>query len=263
MALSLTDQSYWDSVWSYTGDHLREAPIIGADLHQAYLAERFRCHLRPGGRFLEVGAGGSAWPAFIAARFRAEAWGIDFSRGGLALAAACAGRDGVKVRLVEGDFFAADRLPKAAFDVIYSGGFVEHFPDAKPLMRRFAELLAPGGVVVTAVPNLDGMNGLLQRLCDRACFERHVVFTPASLDAAHALGGLRPVEPAGFLGVFDPGSVNFARMASKLPAPALKLVWAALSQSRKAAERVANRLGLRHGGRLFAPGIVGVYCQTR
>lgn len=259
MALSLTDQSYWDSVWSFTGEHLREAPFIGAEVHQAHLSERFRRHLRPGARFLEVGVGGSAWPAHVAARFGAEAWGIDFSRGGLALAAACAGRDGVKVRLVEGDLFAPERLPGAAFDVLYSGGFVEHFPDARPLMRRFADLLAPGGVVVTAVPNLAGLNGILQRFCDRACFERHVVFTPATLDAAHALGGLRPVEPADYLGVFDVGSVNFSRLASKLPASALKLFWAALSQSRRGCEKVASRLGLTHGGRFLAPGITGVY----
>jgi len=259
MALSLTDQSYWDSVWSFTGEHLREAPFIGAGVHEAHLMSLFRAHLRPGGRFLEVGAGGSAWPAHVAAQLGAEGWGIDFSRGGLSIAAACAARDGVRARLVEGDFFDADKLPTRSFDVVYSGGFVEHFPDAQPLMRRFAELLAPGGVVVTAVPNLDGVNGSLQRLCDRECFERHVVFTPATLDAAHALGGMRPAEPARFLGVMDLGSVNFSRVASRLPGPALKLIWAALSGSRRASETLAGRLGKSHGGRIFAPGIIGVY----
>jgi SAM-dependent methyltransferase len=261
MALSLTDQSYWDSVWSFTDEHLREAPVVGDGLHQRHLMECFRRRLRYGDRFLEVGAGGSAWPAHVAAHLGADAWGIDFSHGGLGIAAACAGRDGVRVQLVEGDFFDASKLPAGTFQVVYSGGFVEHFPEAAPLMQRFAELLAPGGVVVTAVPNLDGVNGLLQRLCDRDCYQRHVVFTPASLDAAHELGGLVPVEPAQFLGVMDLGSVNFSRLASRMPAPALKLLWAALSSSRRAGEELASRLGQSHGGRVLAPGIIGVYAR--
>jgi SAM-dependent methyltransferase len=259
MPLSLTDQSYWDSVWSFTDEHLREAPVVGAGLHQQALMQIFRRRLRPGTRFLEVGAGGSPWPAHIASRLGAEGWGIDFSRGGLGIAAACASRDGVRVRLVDGDFFDREKLPAGAFEVVYSGGFVEHFPDPLPLMQRFAELLAPGGVVVTAVPNLDGVNGLLQRLCDRECYDRHVVFTPASLDHAHALGALVPVEPARFLGVMDLGSVNFSRLAARMPAPALKLIWAALSSSRRAGEELASRLGKNDGGRVLAPGIIGVY----
>ena len=110
---ALTDQSYWDSVWSFTDDHLREAPSIlpDRDPHHAWLERRFRTHLAPGSRFLEVGAGGSAWPAY-AARFGAEGWGIDFSKGGLSIAAACAARDGVRVQLVAGDFFDRSLLPE-------------------------------------------------------------------------------------------------------------------------------------------------------
>src|SRR6185503_9630178 len=134
---------------------------------------------------------------------RSEGWGIDFSRPGLAMAARAAARAGQKVRLVEGDLFDRTRLPAHHFDVVYSGGFVEHFPDAAPLMRRLAELVRPGGVVVTAVPHLRGLNGWLQRLVDPDCFARHVAFTPHSLDAAHASGGLRPLAPAGYVGVID------------------------------------------------------------
>jgi SAM-dependent methyltransferase len=261
MQSALTDQGYWDAVWSFTDDHLRDAPAIDAegDAHHAHLDRLFRAQLAPGKRFLEVGAGGSAWPAHVAARHGAEGWGIDFSRGGLGIAAACARRDGVRAQLVEGDFFDPKLLPAGRFDVVYSGGFVEHFPDPGPLMKRMAELLAPGGVVVTGVPNLDGVNGLLQRWVDRDCFARHVVFTPASLDAAHALGGLHPRLPARFMGVLDLGSVNFARLAARLPAPALKLIWAGLSRARRLGERVARGLGAPHGGRHFAPGLIGVY----
>lgn len=256
----LTDRDYWDHVWSFTGDHAPPPRIDCAhDLHQALLDGILRAYVAPGARFLEIGCGGSAWPAHAAAQYQAEAWGIDFSTEGLALARACAARDRVKVELVDGDLFDRARLPAGRFDVVYSGGFVEHFPAARPLMERIAELLAPQGVVITSVPNLDGVNGILQHLVDRDCFERHLVFTPETLDAAHACGGLRAHEPARYLGVIDLGSVNFSRLAARLPVSALKVIWAGLSAARRAGEAAARHLGAAHGGRWLSPMLVGVY----
>jgi 2-polyprenyl-3-methyl-5-hydroxy-6-metoxy-1,4-benzoquinol methylase len=261
MAEPLTDQRYWDAVWTFTDDHTKVAPAIHTDhdTHQAWLDRQLGRRLTSGTRFLEVGAGGSAWPAHVARHYGAEAWGIDFSRPGLELAALAATRQRVQVRLVEGDLFDPRALPDRGFDVVYSGGFVEHFPDAEPVMARLAALLRPGGVVVTAVPNLAGLNGLLQRVVDADCWARHVVFTPTRLDRAHALGGLRPVVPARHLGVCDLGAVNFSRLASRLPPPALRVLWAGLSLARRTTEAVAARLGRDDGGWILAPGIVGVY----
>ena len=87
---------------------------------------------------------------------QAECWGIDFSRAGLAATQDSARALGVSVELVEADFFDVAALPKESFDVVYSGGFVEHFPDVQPLAQRLCELVRPGGVVVTTVPNLAG-----------------------------------------------------------------------------------------------------------
>jgi SAM-dependent methyltransferase len=260
----LTDRRYWDHLWTHSDEGAAQAPGISVvrDQHQAHLARLFAERLAPGRRFLEIGAGGSAWPAWVAAHLGAEAWGIDFSRPGLELAARAAKALAVETRLVEGDLFDRDALPAAAFDVVYSGGFVEHFTDAQPVMERLGELVAPGGVVVTTVPNLGGINGLLQRLVDADCFARHVVFTPAGLDEAHAAGGLVPVAPAEFFGVFDPGSVNFVRQAARLPPFGLRILWAGLSLGRRSAERLAGSLGLPHGGRLLAPNLIGIYRQS-
>jgi hypothetical protein len=126
-------------------------------------------------------------------------------------------------------------------------------------MRRLGELVAPTGAVVTTVPNLAGLNGLLQRLVDADCLARHVVFDPASLDRAHATGGLVPMVPARYLGVVDPGAVNFARVAERLPALGLKLVWAGLTRLRRAGERLAAAVDVPHGGRWLAPSLLGVY----
>jgi SAM-dependent methyltransferase len=175
------------------------------------------------------------------------------------MAAAHARRDGMQIRLVEGDFFDRARLPAGHFDVIYSGGFIEHFPEPENLMQRMSELLSPRGVVVTSVPNLHGLQGGLQKLVDRDCWTRHVAFTPSSLDAVHALGGMRPVCATGYVGVLALDAVNFS--GPELPPLVLKLVFATLTRSHRAAEAIARSLRISHGGLWLSPALVGVYAR--
>jgi 2-polyprenyl-3-methyl-5-hydroxy-6-metoxy-1,4-benzoquinol methylase len=260
MHASLTDQSYWDAVWA-GGEVPRVDP--SRDPHQRELERRFRRWLGPGRRFLEVGVGGSAWPAWVARELGAEAWGIDFSWPGLLAAQRAADRAGVSVRLVEGDLFDAELLPKGKFDVVYSGGFVEHFEEPAPVMQRLAELLVGDGVVLTTVPNFGGLNGRLQRWADPACFARHVVFTRASLDGAHATAGLRPVEPARYLGAMDVASVNWGRRMSARPKLVQALLWRGMRLSSRAAHGVMRMVRGDSGGRLLAPSILGVYGKGR
>jgi hypothetical protein len=272
---ALTDRDYWNAVWSRSDPHPRVARSdvprlrIPDDALQTWLHRLFANHLLPGSRFLEVGAGGSPWPAEVARSFDCEAWGIDFSARGLALAQAAVdaapparprGKSAAppsRVRLVEGDFFDPALLPRGAFDLVYSGGFVEHFSDDTP-MQRMAELLRTGGLVITTVPNLLGLNGLMQRLVDPACYRRHVRFSLAELDRRHQVAGLVPVFPARYFGVLDLGSVNFARLAHRLPSAVMRGLWLGMSTSHWIAERIAGSRE-RGGGRRFAPTLLGVY----
>ena len=255
MQSALTDQTYWDELWQATS---APPPRVKTAMSDRFLQDAFAAHLGPGRRFIEIGAGGSQWPGHVARQLGADAWGIDFSRPGLSLAA----RAGIDVReritLVDGDLFDRGRLPACAFDVVYSGGFVEHFPLPRPVMERFAELLAPGGVVVTLVPNLGGVNGLLQKLADPETYLRHVVHTPWSLDAAHASAGLVPVRPTRYLDVIDLGCVNLSHFAASLPRPAWRSLSYGMSLLRRAGIVWSTRTGA-DGGRHFAPMLGGVY----
>ncbi len=260
---ALTDELYWDKVWNFNSDHATEAaPSVERGPTTEWIDASIGAHLRPGRRFLEIGVGGSPWLAHVAEKYGAEAWGIDFSRPGLELAARAVTKDRHLVRLIEGDVFDRSKLPSAAFDVVYSGGFVEHFPSPQPLMERLAELLTPGGVLVTAVPNLCGLNGALQKLVDVETFERHVVISPARLDAAHASGGMVPVKPASFLGVLDPSAVNYSRLAVRMPPLMLRSLQFSLAKLRHASEWLGGRTGTS-GGRWLAPMLGGVYQRSR
>ena len=253
---SLTNQQYWDDVWA-----AGEVPSvdIAQNPHQRELDVRFRRYLKPGARFLEVGVGASAWPAHVARQTGAEAWGIDFSRPGLDSAQRAADRAGVSVRLVQGDLFDGAALPARAFDLVYSGGFIEHFEDPTPVMRRLGELVRDGGVVLTTVPNLRGVNGALQKWADPEVYAKHIVHTCESLDRAHAAGGMVPVEPARYLGAMDVSSVNFSQRFVALPKPLQAVLWRSMSLSRVMANGMLRVVRKTDGGERFAPAILGIY----
>ena len=256
---SLTDESYWDRIWRFTADHAAdEVPELGTDATTRWRVAVLRKHLTFGARFLEIGVGGSPWPGHVAATFCAQAWGIDYSRPGLEIADRAVRKNHQLVHLIEGDLFDRSKLPKDGFDVVYSGGFLEHFPSPRPVMERIAELVAPRGVVVTMVPNLCGLNGQLQKLVDRSTFERHVVMSARDLAQAHALGGLVPLEPARFVGMLDLSCVNYSRLGARLPPTALRGVQFLVTKLRIAADVVGSWTN-DNGGAWLAPAVAGVY----
>jgi len=56
-----------------------------------------------------------------------------------------------KAELVVGDFLTHE-LPRAGFDLVYMHSVFHHFPDPAVAVRRAAELLAPGGSLITFDP---------------------------------------------------------------------------------------------------------------
>ena len=215
----------------------RVLPRLATAMTDRFLVRAFATHLGWHGRFVEIGAAGSPWLGHVRRMLGAEAWGLDPS---------CR------------DLFDRSHLPARAFDVVYSGGYLDRLPSTRATLERFGELVACDGVVVTVVPNLRGLNGALQTLADRDIFARHVVHTPETLDAAHAAAGLVPVERTRYLDLVDLGCVDWTRVSTRLPRPLWRAVSYGLTLSRRAGIVVAARTDA-DGGRLFAPMIGGVY----
>lgn len=109
--------------------------------------------LRPK-RILEVGCWeGTEFGVWMIEELKPEAYvGIELSAKALErfaakIPASCRAR----VDLRAEDFLTADLAP-ASFDLVYMHGVLHHFPDAHPVLRRVAELLAPGGCYLTFDP---------------------------------------------------------------------------------------------------------------
>jgi SAM-dependent methyltransferase len=86
-----------------------------------------------------------------------------------------------------------------AFDVVVSFGLLEHFKDTTACMAAFSEFLKPGGLLITNIPNLCGLNGLIQKMINRSIFDIHVPLDKKSLERVHQINGLRIISCDYFL----------------------------------------------------------------
>lgn len=217
----LVGVGFWDELWA--SGPLRRYKWFNY-YHRAQ--DRFLRRLLPrGGRFLELGCANSLWVARFAADH--EVWGIDYSTAGVAKLRPIA--EAMGARVVVGDVFdPANGIRRAYFDVVFSDGLLEHFADAAAAACRFAQYLAPGGVLVTNVPNMSGWIGALHRAVAPQFYAEHVRHTLASFDAAHERAGLRPVVAARYWGHLSLGVVNYERHLRRLPRAVARGVFTAL-----------------------------------
>lgn len=253
----LAGPAHWNDVW---GVATRRA-LSPWSYYTARLDAVFARHVGVGTRVVEIGAGNSRWLPFLARRYGCDVWGIDYSAPGVAQARARLHAAGVtgSERIVQGDVFAPHPALEGRFDVLWSAGFVEHFDDVSRAVRRLAEFLRPGGVMLTLVPNMDGAIGCLHRWADPSVFAMHQRLAPARLDAEHRAAGLEVVEPGVYLGVFSLGVVNAGRLRRPLPAWVDRAVWGTVLGFQQAVCLPWRVLGWHPESRAWSPYVVGCY----
>lgn len=198
----LAPRDYWDDVHA-----AGPVPSFGQYRPERQLLEFMRSHLkpRPGQRLIELGAGNSAFLAPFARIFGYRPAGLDFSPLGVEMARR--NLDGIDSDVREADLFDPPADWINAFDVVLTVGVVEHFPDTANVVRACARYLAPGGRMLTVIPNMRGLPGFLQRRVQHEVYDRHVPLTADQLAEAHQRAGLR-VWCSRYLGSFHGGVVN-------------------------------------------------------
>jgi SAM-dependent methyltransferase len=170
------------------------------------------------GRLLDVGCGRGD----LAAAMLARGWevaGVEPS----ARAAAAAGRRGVEVL---GATLEATELASGEYDAVLFRHSLEHMPNPLDSLRRAAEALRPGGVIVISLPNFSSWQR--RRFADswfHLDLPRHRVhFTPGSLALAVRRSGFAVAEQRTTTSVLGlPASVQYAIVGRCLAPGGLRL----------------------------------------
>lgn len=220
----LTDKGYWDKVW------LRKAATgwgqpawIERSYSHLVLDRMLAARLAPGPqRFLELGCGTGKWLIYFRKRFGYVVTGCDYSEVSCAMTRRNLAEAGVEGTIVQGDLSAL----AGEYDVVFSTGLIEHFDEPDKVLEKFVSLLAPGGTLISLIPNLGGLSGLYHRLWKPETFTTHRPITLAELRAWYRDLGLRNVD-AGALGSVIP--LRFPRDKIRREHPTLyRFLWAGL-----------------------------------
>ena len=186
---ALTDPGFWTGFWQ-ASQTLPVDPRAAFDGEMIAIFRRFG--IGPTIRFLEVGCGDSRWMPWLGKNFGWSVEGIEFTKIGCERAAARLSEEGVSSVIHEGDVFGEKFNPlKSSFDVVYSGGFIEHFRETEATVRHIAGFVRPGGAIVTTVPNMYNLGVDIQRLSGYDFLKTHVRIRLDELRRWHESAGMR------------------------------------------------------------------------
>jgi 2-polyprenyl-6-hydroxyphenyl methylase/3-demethylubiquinone-9 3-methyltransferase len=190
-------------------------------------------------RVLEIGCGKSMWLPCLARQFGCHVAGIDIEPYAAELARANLVGAGVKGEIFCRDAFdlMANRDLKGTFDLVYSMGVMEHFDDVVERLVLVAGYLKPGARILTSVPNLEGVNWLLQRLASLERLHMHVIYDKQRLAAVHERAGFETVA-AGYAGFYD----GFVSASEPQTAPLQQQLHRSLCWATNMAAEVWSRL---------------------
>lgn len=153
---SVTNRSYWNSVWSSTPATSVLDPkdfYAGRNGLFVKLIQRQVGEVR-GRSLIELGGGGNNTRLLALTKWLGvDATVLDFSEEGLRAVGDLLSANECRARLINADL--GSWAPEERYDVVTHWGVLEHFVDPRPLLEKSALALKPGGVLVFSMPNME------------------------------------------------------------------------------------------------------------
>ena len=154
----LTDEAYWNN--QYKVKNIGNVYRINTKTNLAVqeLDNLFKRYLPVDERlsFLEVGCAPGIWMEYFHKNFHYSVDGIEYTSSGYRATIRNLAKFKVEGKVYHQDFFEHS-LGVDRYDVVFSGGFIEHFSEAEDVIKRHIDLLKPQGIAVIEIPNLGGL----------------------------------------------------------------------------------------------------------
>jgi len=201
MSKGITTKDYWDAYWG-SGEPRYPAYDKSRGVYHSYGLLLTDCIARTTTRLgreprtiVDCGCGEGLLMRFIHEHSPAlDVWGIDYSDA-IEKARQMGDHLNYDFHLVRGDLFEVCRPGGAGpFDMLISGGLLEHFADPGQVLAQLSQAVNPGGCVITVIPNFEGLAHFLWKLYDPANYGHHIPISEARLLEIHRDLGLEDVS---------------------------------------------------------------------
>ena len=197
--------AYWTAVWEQA--ELNPAIDLQTDdmrlypqraLHKLF-QQAFKGRDTTGKKLIEIGCGNSAWLPYFKKEFGFEVYGIDYSEEGCEQAEKILERENVEGTIYCTDAFFPGEDLYSEFDVVCSFGVLEHFENTEKTLEAFSKYLRKGGLLITTIPNMCGINGWMHKMWNRELYDIHVPIDRKQLSQAVRAAGLKAVRTEYFV----------------------------------------------------------------
>ena len=160
-------KDYWNSAWENLPP-IR--PYEGPVFEQHAVLKKYLSKTR-GASAIEIGCVPGNYMVYLNKEFGYRVDGIDYA-GQLDYVRANLECNGITdSELYSGDFF--EFVPTRSYELVFSGGFVEHFDNHELVVKKHADLAKPGGIVVIFLPNLTNLHKWLASAFAREMLKVH------------------------------------------------------------------------------------------
>lgn len=187
MTTRLTEKSYWEYFWENLALPVEQCPAKIHELH------KIMSQTLPVGRhsLIEVGCAPGGWLAYYYKYFGYCVTGIEYAEKAYEKTVTNLQMLGVPADLHLVDFF---EFETGQYDMVFSGGFIEHFSDPTRVVSRMARLCAPGGgLVITLIPAMRGLNWWISKMFRPSVAAVHNPIGLQKLVTLHEAAGLETV----------------------------------------------------------------------
>jgi len=180
----LTDQKYWDEFWKFTN-----LPVIAKPENQITTLLKNYLPFDTEMELFEVGCAPGGWLAYFNREFGYKVSGIEYAEQAYQLTRKNLSILNVDSQLFFGDVF--DFQSNKEIDILFSRGFIEHFENTEEVVKKLASISSK--YIVTVIPNLFGINGLISKIFRPKVYEKHIVISLDKLRALHEKNNLEVI----------------------------------------------------------------------
>ncbi len=203
-AKARTSKKYWTGIWTRNAlpkpldPHNRSVKnIVNIRFHELFV--KYVSAFPPKTKAIEIGCARSQILPYFIKEYGFHVAGVDYSSEGCKQAENMLKNEGMEGHIICADMFDMPSELLEQYDIVYSGGLIEHFDNTAEAIRACASVLKEGGLMITTIPNIVGMIGFFQKLVDKTIYDIHVPLDRKDLKQAHEDAGLDVIQDSYFM----------------------------------------------------------------